>query len=111
MVSCARMQLMHTCTGLTGCAHNSCVHNPSDVHAHVCGVVWCGVGWGLVLLARRAAEQERLEELLVAYPAGGVQRERWKKIAAALGTRSVSQVQGRVQRFTKRLEEAGLPPP
>lgn len=45
------------------------------------------------------------------FPAGGVQRVRFKNISDALGTRNPAQVAGRWLRFSKRLAAMGLPPP
>ncbi|XP_025829618.1 ZZ-type zinc finger-containing protein 3-like [Agrilus planipennis] len=56
-------------------------------------------------------EQKRLEELLEIYPPESVELRRFKKIAAALGNRTVKQVTSRVQKYFLKLYKAGLPIP
>ncbi|XP_019879434.2 ZZ-type zinc finger-containing protein 3 [Aethina tumida] len=56
-------------------------------------------------------EQKRLEELLVIYPPEPIEAQRFKKIAKALGTRTVKQVNSRVQKYFLKLYKAGLPIP
>ncbi|KAF5280551.1 hypothetical protein FQR65_LT00302 [Abscondita terminalis] len=56
-------------------------------------------------------EQRRLEELLVIYPPEPIEFRRFKKIAAALGNRTVKQVSSRVQKYFLKLYKAGLPIP
>ncbi|GJQ71123.1 hypothetical protein Trydic_g1027 [Trypoxylus dichotomus] len=56
-------------------------------------------------------EQKRLEELLIEYPPEAIELRRFKKIAAALGTRTVKQVCSRVQKYFLKLKRAGLPIP
>ncbi|XP_049786153.1 ZZ-type zinc finger-containing protein 3 [Schistocerca cancellata] len=56
-------------------------------------------------------EQHRLEELLVKYPSEENETNRWRKIAAELGTRTPKQVCSRVQKYFLKLQRAGLPIP
>ncbi|XP_063238162.1 ZZ-type zinc finger-containing protein 3 [Bacillus rossius redtenbacheri] len=56
-------------------------------------------------------EQRRLEELLIEYPPEEKETRRWKKIAAALGNRTPTQVCSRVQKYFIKLQKAGLPVP
>lgn len=56
-------------------------------------------------------EQKRLEELLIIYPSEPIEHRRFKKIAAALGNRTVKQVCSRVQKYFQKLHRAGLPIP
>ncbi|KAI4471288.1 zinc finger zz domain containing 3 [Holotrichia oblita] len=56
-------------------------------------------------------EQKRLQELLIEYPPEAIELRRFKKIAAALGTRTVKQVCSRVQKYFLKLRQAGLPIP
>jgi hypothetical protein len=56
-------------------------------------------------------EQMRLEELLRTYPPEAVERRRYEKIAAALGTRTTQQVASHVQKYFIKLALAGLPVP
>ncbi|KAG5892894.1 hypothetical protein JTB14_006212 [Gonioctena quinquepunctata] len=56
-------------------------------------------------------EQKRLEELLLLYPPEPIERKRYKKIAKALGNRTVEQVTSRVQKYFLKLYKAGLPIP
>ncbi|KAF5288261.1 hypothetical protein FQA39_LY04029 [Lamprigera yunnana] len=56
-------------------------------------------------------EQKRLEELLVVFPPEPIEFRRFKKIAAALGNRTVKQVSSRVQKYFLKLYRAGLPIP
>ncbi|KAJ1737204.1 hypothetical protein LPJ72_000699 [Coemansia sp. Benny D160-2] len=56
-------------------------------------------------------EQQQLEELLLAYPEEEVANDRWRKIAEALGTRTMRQVASRVQKYFIKLSKAGLPVP
>ncbi|KAK4877141.1 hypothetical protein RN001_009647 [Aquatica leii] len=56
-------------------------------------------------------EQRRLEELLVIHPPEPIEFRRFKKIAAALGNRTVKQVSSRVQKYFLKLYRAGLPIP
>ncbi|KAJ1797764.1 hypothetical protein LPJ59_002922 [Coemansia sp. RSA 2399] len=56
-------------------------------------------------------EQKQLEELLLAYPEEEVANDRWRKIAIALGTRTMRQVASRVQKYFIKLSRAGLPVP
>ncbi|XP_022909965.2 ZZ-type zinc finger-containing protein 3 [Onthophagus taurus] len=56
-------------------------------------------------------EQKRLEELLITYPPEDIELRRYKKIAAALGTRTVQQVCSRIQKYFLKLKKAGLPIP
>ncbi|KAJ8938540.1 hypothetical protein NQ318_016911 [Aromia moschata] len=57
-------------------------------------------------------EQKRLEELLVTYPPEPIEMRRFqKKIAKALGNRTVQQVTSRVQKYFLKLYKAGLPIP
>lgn len=56
-------------------------------------------------------EQKKLEELLHKFPPETIESNRFKKIANALGNRSISQVASRVQKFFKKLHEANLPIP
>lgn len=56
-------------------------------------------------------EQSRLEELLVIYPPEPIEFRRFKKIAAALGNRTVQQVSSRIQKYFLKLYRAGLPIP
>ncbi|KAL4219665.1 hypothetical protein ACF0H5_022237 [Mactra antiquata] len=58
-----------------------------------------------------AEEQRRLEELLVTYPPEEVEARRFQKIATALGNRTPTQVQSRVQKYFIKLAKAGLPIP
>ncbi|KAL3283901.1 hypothetical protein HHI36_018070 [Cryptolaemus montrouzieri] len=53
-------------------------------------------------------EQKRLEELLVIYPPEPIELRRIKKIAAALGNRTVQQVSSRLQKYFLKLHKAGL---
>ncbi|KAK9891440.1 hypothetical protein WA026_014674 [Henosepilachna vigintioctopunctata] len=53
-------------------------------------------------------EQKRLEELLVIYPPEPIELRRIKKIAAALGNRTVAQVSSRLQKYFLKLHKAGL---
>ncbi|XP_036337181.1 ZZ-type zinc finger-containing protein 3-like [Rhagoletis pomonella] len=56
-------------------------------------------------------EQRRLEELLIEYPAEAIESRRYAKIAKALGNRTPQQVSSRVQKYFKKLHDAGLPIP
>ncbi|KAJ1949747.1 ZZ-type zinc finger-containing protein 3 [Linderina macrospora] len=56
-------------------------------------------------------EQQRLEQLLGEYPEEEVANSRWRKIAEALGTRTMRQVASRVQKYFIKLAKAGLPVP
>ncbi|KRT83079.1 hypothetical protein AMK59_4822 [Oryctes borbonicus] len=56
-------------------------------------------------------EQKRLEELLIEFPPEAIELRRFKKIATALGTRTVKQVCSRVQKYFLKLRKAGLPIP
>ncbi|XP_047514659.1 ZZ-type zinc finger-containing protein 3 [Pieris napi] len=56
-------------------------------------------------------EQKRLEELLEIYPEEPIEARRYKKIAAALGTRTTTQVMSRIQKYFNKLAKAGLPIP
>lgn len=56
-------------------------------------------------------EQRRLEELLIVYPPEAIEFRRFKKIAAALGNRTVKQVSSRIQKYFLKLYKAGLPVP
>ncbi|OQR66433.1 ZZ-type zinc finger-containing protein 3-like, partial [Tropilaelaps mercedesae] len=56
-------------------------------------------------------EQKRLEELLIQYPPEAVEAQRWRKIAAALGNRTIKQVASRVQKYFIKLAKAGLEVP
>nr|CAH7757667.1 unnamed protein product [Callosobruchus chinensis] len=56
-------------------------------------------------------EQKKLEELLILYPPEPIEMNRFKKIADALGTRTVAQVSSRVQKYFLKLYKAGLPIP
>ncbi|KAJ2522412.1 hypothetical protein H4217_000752 [Coemansia sp. RSA 1939] len=56
-------------------------------------------------------EQQQLEELLLVYPEEEVANDRWRKIAEALGTRTMRQVASRVQKYFIKLSKAGLPVP
>lgn len=58
-----------------------------------------------------AEEQKRLEELLQIYPPEPVEMQRLKKIANALGNRTLPQVASRVQKYFLKLYKAGLPIP
>lgn len=53
-----------------------------------------------------AEERRRLDELLAAVPAERIAVRRYAKIAAALGTRTTSQVASRVQKMLRRQREA-----
>ncbi|KAJ1653403.1 hypothetical protein IWQ61_006466 [Dispira simplex] len=52
-------------------------------------------------------ENRRLEELLVIFPEENLARQRFKKIAGALGTRTLQQVSKRVQLLSDTLARAG----
>lgn len=56
-------------------------------------------------------EQKRLEELLIEYPPEDVELQRFRKIANALGNRTVQQVSSRVQKYFLKLHSMGLPIP
>lgn len=56
-------------------------------------------------------EQKRLEELLKIYPPEPIEIRRIKKIATALGNRTVKQVSSRLQKYFLKLHQAGLPVP
>ncbi|XP_022643574.1 ZZ-type zinc finger-containing protein 3-like isoform X2 [Varroa jacobsoni] len=56
-------------------------------------------------------EQKRLEELLIKFPPEAVEAQRWRKIAAALGNRTIKQVASRVQKYFIKLAKAGLEVP
>ncbi|XP_065916603.1 ZZ-type zinc finger-containing protein 3-like isoform X1 [Dysidea avara] len=58
-----------------------------------------------------AEEQTKLEHLLEVYPPEDIESRRFEKIAAALGNRTVKQVQSRVQKYFIKLAKAGLPVP
>lgn len=55
--------------------------------------------------------QKKLEELLQVYPEEEVMAKRFKKIAAAMGTRTPRQVASRVQKYFIKLAKAGLSVP
>lgn len=56
-------------------------------------------------------EQKRLEELLIEFPPEDVELHRFRKIANALGNRTVQQVCSRVQKYFLKLHSMGLPIP
>ncbi|KAJ1989251.1 hypothetical protein GGI25_004793 [Coemansia spiralis] len=56
-------------------------------------------------------EQQRLMDLLLIYPEEEIANSRWRKIAEALGTRTMRQVASRVQKYFIKLAKAGLPVP
>jgi hypothetical protein len=56
-------------------------------------------------------EQRQLVELLELYPEEEVQYQRFLKIAKALGTRTVTQVSSRVQKYFAKLTLNGIPLP
>ncbi|GLV46641.1 Ada2a-containing complex component 1 [Carabus blaptoides fortunei] len=56
-------------------------------------------------------EQKKLEELLIKFPPEAIEMRRYKKVAEALGNRTVKQVMSRVQKYFLKLHNAGLPIP
>ncbi|KAB7507914.1 ZZ-type zinc finger-containing protein 3, partial [Armadillidium nasatum] len=52
-----------------------------------------------------------LEELLIKYPDEPIASKRYAKIAKELGTRTLMQVQSRVQKYFIALKKEGLPVP
>lgn len=55
-----------------------------------------------------AEEQMRLEQLLIEYPPGDNEAQRFKQIAKALGNRTTAQVTSRCQKYFIKLHRAGL---